>query len=126
MKNNRSLHMLLFAVLIGTYLIFCLENLTPRAHAHKVEQEYVSAIKQLNQNPPGVARAEGFIKQIKSINVEHAPLEMQQDMRKYADALDKALQAFKDGRDSTIYDQKSAEEKAKLVADFRKYDIGDQ
>ena len=89
---------------------------------HHVERDYLAAVQQLNKSPAGVQRAEDFVQRVRAISAENAPSEIQQDLRDYADALDQALQAYKNGGDTKARDQKSADIKSKLVADLKKYD----
>jgi hypothetical protein len=112
---------LLILIVLTVCLTYAFLYLTPQAHVRHVEREYAAAIEQLNQSPPGIPRAEEFIQQLRAIDVEHAPLEIQQDLREYTDTLDQAVQTLKEGGKTTVYDQKIGEEKDRLAADFKKY-----
>ena len=118
--KNRIFIVILIAV--GAYSTYYFLSLTPQAQAHRVEREYATVIKQLNQSPPGIPRAEEFIRRINAISDEPAPLEIQQDLREYAKTLEHALQTIQNGGDAAAYDQKTADEKTKLIADFKRYD----
>jgi hypothetical protein len=111
--------LLVSVVFVGSLYVFLF--LTPQARVRHVEHEYVAAVKHLNQSPAGIARGEEFIREIRAIDVQHAPPEIQQDMRDYADALDQALQTLKQGGDGSAYDHEVAGARDKLVADFKKY-----
>jgi hypothetical protein len=118
MKKSRFLILVIMAI-AGTAYTFL--YLVPQARVRHVEREYVAAVKHLNQSPSGIPRAEEFIQEMRAINLEHAPLEIQQDLRDYADTLDQALQTLKQGGNGSAYDHKIAEARDKLVADFKKY-----
>jgi hypothetical protein len=100
------------------YFIF----LSPQARVHRVGRDYLAAIQQLNQSPPGIQRAQTFIQRVRAISAEPAPPEIQQDLRDYADALDRALQDYRNVSDTKADDQKTDDIKAKLVADIKKYE----
>jgi hypothetical protein len=99
------------------YFIF----LSPQARVHRVGRDFLAAVQQLNQSPPGNQRAETFVQRVRAISAEPAPPEIQQDLRDYADALDQALQDYKNGSDTKADDQKTDSVKARLVADIKKY-----
>ena len=97
--------------------------LVPSGHARVLhaEQEYRTAVKHLEESPPGIPRLETGIRELRAINVEGCPEEIKQHLKEYADSLDESSQALKQGVDSSAADQKAAAAKAKLEEDFKKY-----
>jgi hypothetical protein len=85
-----------------------------RARVLHAEQEYRTAVKHLEESPPGIPGLEAGVREIRAINVEGCPEEIKQHMKEYADKLEESSQALKQGVDSAATDQKAAEAKAKL------------
>jgi hypothetical protein len=120
MPINKSLYYCSLLVL-GICLTYTFIFLTPQARVRHIAHEYYAAIEQLNQSPPGIQRADEFLRRIKTIDTQHAPLQIQQDFQEYANTLDQALRVLKKGGDASVYDKEFGEEKAKLDVDFKKY-----
>ncbi|HEV2435160.1 MAG TPA: hypothetical protein VG077_04110 [Verrucomicrobiae bacterium] len=122
--NQKNVKLLLFilAILGALYSIYSLAYLPRQAAVRQVKHQYNAAVEQLNQSPPGIGRAEEFIQQLKAINIDHAPAEIQRDLQEYADTLNQALQTLKKSGNTTAYDKTIARERDKLAADFKKYD----
>jgi hypothetical protein len=116
MKNKRLYYG--FLVVIGICSTYTFLYLTPHARIHQVEREYVAAVEHLNQSPPGIQRAEEYLQRLRAINTQHAPSQIQQDLRDYTDTVEQSLNVLKAGGDASVFDKKFAEEKAKLDADF--------
>lgn len=94
---------------------------SPHARVRKIQREYVSAFDQLNSSPPGVLRVERLVDRIKVISNEPAPLEVQEDLRNYANALGRAVETPTNSSNCADISAEVSGDAAKIDSDFKRY-----
>jgi len=93
-----------------------------QAHTRALVRELAAANKQLEKSPPGVERAEAYVRSLKKIDPGWAPEEVKTALNDYIAALQAGLDALKAGRDTTQYDPAIAKAKERLVASLKAAD----
>lgn len=116
--------MILAAVAAVCFSAYCMRDFASMArnsHTQQLLQEMNTITKDQEKLPPGIPRAEEFLRRVKALDPGLAPAEVKQALRDYIAALEGSLQALKSGRDTTQYDASMADAKQRLADCFRKY-----
>jgi hypothetical protein len=71
--------------------------------------------KSLEQAPPGITRAEEFVRRLKAIDTGRAPAEVKHALAEYAAAMEQALVALKAGQDTAPFDRRIGERRQSLI-----------
>lgn len=111
-----------FSILLGVYSVYGFIGLVRQTHTRALEREVAAAAGQLEKSPPGVERAESFVRALKKIDPGYAPPEVKKALQDYIAALQQSLDALKAGRDTAQFDPAIAEARERLIAAVRKYD----
>jgi len=114
-----------FGVLCVCFSTWCVHGFVQQvrtAHTHYVEQDFIAAMHQLQQSPPGMARVDTFLKQLRAIDTHYAPAEVQQGLHDYISALQQSMDAVKSGGDDKRLDDEVAASKDRLIAACKKYE----
>jgi hypothetical protein len=121
-RKSARIAFAIFSILFSVYCIHGFVVLVRQMHTRDVAAEFVAANDQLQKSPPGVARAELFVKRLKAIDVEYAPPEMKQALQDYISGMEQGLEAMKAGRNTSQYDAEVADAKQRMIACVKKYD----
>ena len=109
-------------ILFSAYCIHGFVDLVHQTHARAVMREYVAAFKESQKTPPGIERAEFFVKRLKAIDPGYAPADVKDALHDYINAIEQGLDALKAGRDTKPYDDAMANAKERLVECAKKWD----
>jgi hypothetical protein len=112
----------IFSVLLGIYSIHGIVSLGRQTHTRAVERELVAAADQLEKSPPGIHRAETFVRALKKIDPGQAPDKVRTALADYIAVLEQGLDALKAGRDTTQYDADIAKAKERLMDALKEAD----
>jgi hypothetical protein len=113
---------LVASLILGAFSIHGFIDLVRQTHTRALEREFAAAVNKLEKSPPGVERAETFVRNLKAISPGYAPPEVKQALQEYVVALEQSLAALKAGQDTTRYDAAIAKAREKLLASVKKYD----
>jgi hypothetical protein len=120
-KSTRILLPILFIVLA----VFCAQGFIGAVHQTRtsaVERDFVAALAQLQNSPPGIGRVETFVARLRAIDTNHAPVEVKQALQNYVSAIQQSVNAAKAGRDITPYDATIAEARQRFADAAHEYD----
>ena len=106
----------IFSVLFSAYCLYGFIGLIHQTHTRAVEREFSAAVDELQKSPPGIERAEVFLKRLKAIDPGYAPAAVKQALRDYISAMEQELDALKAGQDTKRYDAAVADAKQRLIA----------
>ena len=81
-----------------------------------VEQKTSAALRELQNSPTGLKRAEEYLVRIKAIKNDYAPDDLKRALADYASALEQSIEAAKAGRDTSSFDQRMDEAKQRMIA----------
>jgi len=112
----------IFSVVFSIYCIYGFVDLVRQTHTRAVARDFSAAVDELQKSPPGIQRAEVFLKRLKAIDPGYAPAEVKQALHDYISAQEQGLEALKAGRDTKQYDAAVADAKQRLIACVRKCD----
>lgn len=121
-KRSLQLLVLIASLILGALSIHGFIGLVRQTHTRALEREFAAAVKELEKSPPGVERAETFVRNLKAINPGYAPPEVKQALQEYIVAFEQSLAALKAGQDTTRSDAAIAKAREKLLASVKKYD----
>jgi hypothetical protein len=111
----------IFPVALSIYTFFGFRDLVRQTHTREVAKEFYVAGAELRKSPPGLERAETFLKRIKSIDPGYSPPEVKAAMKDYISATENALDAMKAGHSTEQCDKAMADAKERLLAAFKKW-----
>jgi hypothetical protein len=115
-------HLLIFtAIASPLFAAWCIYDLVRQHDTRDIVVEFSTAVKAMEQTPPGTERAEQFVRRIKAINTGHAPAEVKQALADYITAMERGLTAAQARQDTTALDQTIAERKQALIDAVNKY-----
>jgi hypothetical protein len=120
-KSTRILLPILFIVLA----VFCAQGFIGAVHQTRtsaVERDFVAALAQLQNSPPGIGRVETFVARLRAIDTNHAPVEVKQALQNYASAIQQSVNAAKAGHGFASNDAAIAEARQGFVDAVREYD----
>ena len=120
-KSTRVLLPILFIVLA----VFCAQGFIAAVHQTRtsaVERDFVAALAQLQNSPPGIGRVETFVARLRAIDTNHAPVEVKQALQNYASAIQQSVNAAKAGHGFASNDAAIAEARQGFVDAVREYD----
>jgi hypothetical protein len=120
-KSARILLPILFIVLAG----FCAQvflGAVRQTRTSAVERDFVAALAQLQNSPPGIGRVETFVARLRAIDTNHAPVEVKQALQNYVSAIQQSVNAAKAGHDITPYDAAIAEARQRFADAAHEYD----
>jgi hypothetical protein len=120
-KSTRILLPILFIVLA----VFCAQGfigMARQTHTSAVERDFVAALAQLQNSPPGIARVETFVARLRAIDANRAPVEVKQALQNYVSAIQQSVSAARAGHDIAPYDVAIAEARQRFVDAVREYD----
>lgn len=112
----------IFSLSLGVYSFFGMRDLVRQTHTRAVEKEFTAAVVEMQKSPPGLERAETFLKKIKSIDPGLSPPEVKDALKDYISTIENGLDAIKAGRSTEHYDKAMADAKQRLVAAFKKWE----
>jgi hypothetical protein len=120
-KSTRILLPILFIVLA----VFCAHvflGAVRQTRTSAVERDFVAALAQLQNSPPGFGRVETFAARLRAIDTNHAPGEVKQALQNYVSAIQQSVNAAKAGHDIAPYDAAIAEARQRFADAAREYD----
>jgi hypothetical protein len=120
-KTARILLPILFVVLA----VFCAQGLigaVRQTRTSAVERDFVAALAQLQNSPPGIGRVETFVARLRAIDTNHAPVEVKQALQNYASAIQQSVNAAKAGHGIASNDAAIAEARQRFVDAAHEYD----
>jgi hypothetical protein len=103
------------SVLVGVRGIF------QQQHARHFINECAAAGKALEEGPPGFERADAFVQRLRSIDTNGVPADLVKATHDYADAMDRAMGAVKNGKESKQLDDEMAATREHFVAVTKNY-----
>lgn len=113
-------------LLVICYSAYCLYDFIGMAHrssTRNVMQELITIAAASEKSPPGMARAEQFLRRLKAVDTRSAPPEVKAALQDYIAAFEGGIEARKSGRDFAQYDLACAEAKQRLAGCFEKYKL---
>jgi hypothetical protein len=116
--------MILAAIAVVCFSVYCIVDfgsMARRNHTQALLTEMNAIMADQEKLPPGIPRAEEFLRRVKALDAGLAPTEVKQALRDYTAALEGSLEAMKAGREATKYDTAMADAKQRLADCFRKY-----
>jgi len=116
--------MILAGAAVLCFSVYCIRDFASMArnsHTQQLLSEMNAIAKDQEKLPPGMPRAEQFLRRVKALEPGLAPAEVKQALRDYTAALEGSLEAMKAGRETTQYDAAMADAKQRLAECFQKY-----
>jgi len=110
------------SILFSAWCIHGFIDMVRQTHTRAVQREFSAAVDELEKNPPGIERAQAFLKRLKAIDPGYAPAEVKTALRDYISAMEEGTEAIQAGRDTSKYDAAAAEARERLIAGIKKYD----
>jgi hypothetical protein len=120
-KSTRILLPILFIVLAA----FCAQvflGAVRQTSTCAIERDFVAALAQLQNSPPGIGRVETFAARLRAIDTNHAPVEVKRALQNYVSAIQHSVNAAKAGHDITPYDAAISEARQRFVDAAHEYD----
>jgi hypothetical protein len=120
-KSTRILLPILFIVLA----VFCAQGFigaVRQTRTSAVERDFVAALAQLQNSPPGIERVETFVARLRAIDTNHAPVEVKQALENYASAIQQSVNGAKAGHGFASNDAAIAEARQRFVDAAHEYD----
>jgi hypothetical protein len=121
-RKGFQIAFLIFSVAMGVYSFHGFVDLVRQRDTHDIMREFGAAVDELQKSPPGIERAEIFLKRLKAIDPGHAPAEVKQALHDYISAMEQGIDAMKAGQDSSQYDEKIAEARERLITQEKKWE----
>ncbi len=124
MKNKRLISALAIVASLA-FSAFCIHGfvgMVRQTHTRGVAHDVGVAVAQLEKSPPGIERAETFLRALKRIDPGFAPDEVKTALKDYINAFEQGLVEMKAGRDTTQDDERIAQARERLIQAIKKYD----
>ena len=121
-KRSFRIAFMIFSTLFSVYCIFGFVDFVRRTHTRGGADDVTAAVKQFQNSPPGMERADAFLKRLSAIKTGYAPDEVKQALSNYISASEQALNAVKAGQNPDQPDPRMAEAQQKLVAALKKWE----
>lgn len=121
-RKSYQIALIIFSLLLGAYTVCGLMNLVHQRDTREVTHDVNAAVDELQKSPPGVERAEVFVKRLKAIDPGYAPAEVKQALNNYILATEQGLNALKAGQDNRQTDDAMAEARDRLIESLKKWD----
>lgn len=119
-KKSGQVGFLIFSILLGAWSIYGIAGLARESHTRALKQNLSAAMDELEKSPPGIQRAEAFLKKLRAIDPGYAPAEVKQALHDYISALEQALNAWKAGQTTERYDVDIEAAKKRLIDGLQK------
>ena len=120
-KSTRILLPILFIVLA----VFCAQAFLGAVRERStsaVERDFIAALAQLQNSPPGIGRVETFVARLRAIDTNHAPVEVKQALQNYVSAIQQSVNGAKAGHGFASNDAAIAEARQRFADAVREYD----
>jgi hypothetical protein len=111
----------IFCILFSAWTIHGFIDLIHQTHTRGVQEKFSAAVDELQKSPPGIERAEVFLKRLKAIDPGYAPREVKSALHDYISAMEQGMEALKSGRDTAQYDAAVADARQRLITAIKKY-----
>ena len=121
---KRKLVLILAGIAVVSYGVYCVADfgsMARNSHTQGLLRDMNAIVADQEKLPPGIPRAEEFLRRVKALDPGLAPTEVKQALRDYTAALEGSLEAMKAGRETTHYDAAMADAKQRLADCFQKY-----
>ena len=105
----------IFCVLVCVWCVFGFIDQVHQFHTHSLAKDFAAANEELQKSPPGIERAETFIKRLKAIDTRYAPASVTNALHDYISVMDQSLPDLKAGRDTSQYNAAMADAKRRLI-----------
>ena len=100
--------------LLSSY--WCLTTLIRSRDARDISQQIVAARHATEKMPPGLERADEFMRRLKAVDPGHASPDVKQAFKDYITAMEQSLLAMKNHQDAAPFEQVCAQ-KAQALTD---------
>ena len=107
------------STLVLAYFVYAWVGFIRQTHTRYISHDFVAASDELQKSPPGLERAETFLKRLKAIHTDYAPPAVKQALQDYISSLDQSLVSLKAGQATTPYDSAMADAKRRLIEAVR-------
>ncbi len=123
-SENRR-HLAILTLIISVSLLLCFGenplNGVYKLHAHRIANDVYSAVDTLQKSPPGIARANDFVRRLKAIDTSCAPDELKKALHDYIAATERILKLSESTSALAATNTSMEVEKLKLVTTLRKW-----
>ncbi|HSI14501.1 MAG TPA: hypothetical protein VK961_20795 [Chthoniobacter sp.] len=121
--TQRQLQILLAigSPLLLAWCIYDFAGMVRHRDTRYIVEQMNAAENSLEHSPPGIERADEFVRRLKKIDTAHAPTEVKQALADYATAMEEGLAVLRAQKDATSFDRVIAEKKQSLLIAVEKY-----
>ena len=121
-RQGKIVLVLFAGVFMPFFCIWSVRDFVYRTQTQLLERNFVSALDELQKAPPGLQRAEGFVKRLKGIDTRLVPREVREALQDYIGASERGLENVKAGYKEGGTDQEIAAARTRLLAAVRRND----
>jgi hypothetical protein len=118
---SKKQRLILISAVVVVSILFGVRGILQQQHARRVIKECAAAGETLEKSPPGFERADTFIQRLRAIDTSAAPADLARAIHDYADAMERAIGAVKNGKESKQLDDEMAATKERFVAVMKNY-----
>jgi hypothetical protein len=118
---SKKQRLILILVIVAMSILFGARGILQQQHARRYIRECAAAEQTLKKSPPGFERAEVFVQRLRAADTNGVPADLVKAIHDYADAMDHAIEAAKNGKESKQLDDEMAAAKEHFVTVMKKY-----
>lgn len=118
---SKKQRLILILVVVALSILFGVRGILQQQHARRFIRECAAAEETLEKSPPGFERADAFIQRLRAVDTNGVPADLVKAIHDYADAMDRAMEAVKNGKESKQLDDEMAATKERFLVVMKNY-----
>jgi hypothetical protein len=118
---SKKQRLILISVVLVVSVWFGFRGIFQQQHARQVIKECNAAADALEKSPPGFERADAFVQRLRAIDTSATPADLAKAIHDYADAMDRAIEAVKNGKESKQLNDEMAAARERFVTVMKNY-----